>query len=678
MSTFSDKFFADKAVGALWDVAVSIKRGNPLPLDKDSVVHGIDELNAVAAGAVSYPGQIIAVIEDAVYEGEGEEAVLVKEESTTLYYLDHNKEPKEVGKVPVGDNLSIDVVNEKISLHDFGKAYYKYIAEVKDEQGNVTSPARYDKVEVGEGVLWKSGLEARVVKEGEEYVLGWFEPNPTTIEGINNQVTDAQKDIENLENAIGQESQYDEDGNLIAEATGIYKDIEDIEDKIGDPANSELDQEASGLYALLDQKANAADVYTIEEANAAISAAVADANHLKRIILEQYEDIQGYIDDAEFDESQYIFMVPTTNRYSNESNKYDEYIVIDKVIEPVGSWAVDLSDYVSETELTTYLADYYTETQINDILKAYAQSSEFSNYYKMDQIDALLDKYYTSEELDALLNSYYTASAADDKFVAKEEGKSLVSDTEIAKLATVEENAEENYIKSTTSQFAVSEEGELSFNDIAISKVTGLQENLDAKADKVYYTVTEEDEEGNPVEKQVEGAFLSPTDKEKLAALVIGDNGVQVSGKVNADNVQGLSDWITNNRETVPGLLSSVQSQKLANIEDGAEKNYISSVSESFQVIEGKLLFAEETITTLNQVSTNTSAIQAINNILEDTVETDPETGEETVTNLGLRSVVSGMNTRLFNLENSFSDLETLVNKHDQLLTWNAITLGNN
>ena len=51
----------------------------------------------------------------------------------------------------------------------------------------------------------------------------------------------------------------------------------------------------------------------------------------------------------------------------------------------------------------------------------------------------------------------------------------------------------------------------------------------------------------------------------------------------------------------------------------------------------------------------------------------DPETGEETVTNLGLRSVVSGMNTRLFNLEKSFDDLETLVNKHDQLLTWNMI-----
>lgn len=109
MSAYTDKFFADKAVGALWDVAVSIKRGNPLPLDKDSVVHGLTELNAIATGSVSYPGQIIAVIEDAVYEGEGEEQVLVKEESTTLYYLDHNKTPREVGKVPTGDGKTIQV-----------------------------------------------------------------------------------------------------------------------------------------------------------------------------------------------------------------------------------------------------------------------------------------------------------------------------------------------------------------------------------------------------------------------------------------------------------------------------------------------------------------------------------------------------------------------------------------
>lgn len=41
---------------------------------------------------------------------------------------------------------------------------------------------------------------------------------------------------------------------------------------------------------------------------------------------------------------------------------------------------------------------------------------------------------------------------------------------------------------------------------------------------------------------------------QKLQALVITDEGVQISGKVNADNVEGLASWITTNRDIVPGL----------------------------------------------------------------------------------------------------------------------------
>jgi hypothetical protein len=35
---------------------------------------------------------------------------------------------------------------------------------------------------------------------------------------------------------------------------------------------------------------------------------------------------------------------------------------------------------------------------------------------------------------------------------------------------------------------------------------------------------------------------------------VITDEGIQVSGKVNADNVEGLGSWITTNRNTIEGL----------------------------------------------------------------------------------------------------------------------------
>ena len=35
--TIRESFFDAKAIGSLWDVAVSLKRGNPLPIDADSV-----------------------------------------------------------------------------------------------------------------------------------------------------------------------------------------------------------------------------------------------------------------------------------------------------------------------------------------------------------------------------------------------------------------------------------------------------------------------------------------------------------------------------------------------------------------------------------------------------------------------------------------------------------------
>ena len=88
MSTFSDKFFADKAVGALWDVAVSIKRGNPLPLDADSIFESYAALEAYAADVLAYPGQLVAVVE---------------EDSTGIYYLDQNLAIQPVGVIPTGD-----------------------------------------------------------------------------------------------------------------------------------------------------------------------------------------------------------------------------------------------------------------------------------------------------------------------------------------------------------------------------------------------------------------------------------------------------------------------------------------------------------------------------------------------------------------------------------------------
>ena len=123
--------------------------------------------------------------------------------------------------------------------------------------------------------------------------------------------------------------------------------------------------------------------------------------------------------------------------------------------------------------------------------------------------------------------------------------------------------AEKNVIASVDeAQFAVDAERKLTLLDIAMGKVTGLSDALGGKVDKIEgYTL------------------LSPTDKTKLDALVIGESGVEISGKVNAANVEGLGDWITNSRDTVPGLLSVVDATKLSGIESGAQVNVLEAVS---------------------------------------------------------------------------------------------------
>ena len=163
--TIREKFFDDLAKGARWDVGVSIARGNPLPLDANSVFKSYADLEAYAADVLAYPGQVVAVVND---------------DSTVIYYLDQEKAIKPVGVIPAGDNVSVDMDdNDVISLHDFGKAFYKYIPAQGD------TAAHYEKVDVSETNPWTAGLEPKVTAEG----LGWYEPNPTTVDGVNSQVT---------------------------------------------------------------------------------------------------------------------------------------------------------------------------------------------------------------------------------------------------------------------------------------------------------------------------------------------------------------------------------------------------------------------------------------------------------------------------------------------------------
>lgn len=206
-----EEFFAQKANGALWDVAVSIKRGNPLPLDSNSVFDSYAALETYAAGVLAYPGQIVAV---------------VNTDSTGIYYLDQNLAIQEVGKIPTGDEKSISIIDGKVQIKNFGDHYFKYVAAdpvLPDIYATSTTlPAdatdgTFAKVGTAEtfvyykkvGGVWGTteetpkassyvkttgfidGLQPKVVlKEGSanEYELAWYEPSTETIEGVSSKV----------------------------------------------------------------------------------------------------------------------------------------------------------------------------------------------------------------------------------------------------------------------------------------------------------------------------------------------------------------------------------------------------------------------------------------------------------------------------------------------------------
>lgn len=269
------------------------------------------------------------------------------------------------------DDKSVSILNEVITLKDYGIKYYAFVdATGTEEEGNYV-PAHYEAQVVDELHPWQEGLEPKVVKENGELILGWFEPNSATVEGITNQVLT-------------------------------------LQDQVND------------LNEIVKNKIDSNKVYTKEETVEQINAAIANADHMVRKVFDTLDDAESFALIEGEDAVNYIYMVLDAES-TDESNKYNEYLYVDGKLELVGNWKVDLADYATKDDLEL----------------------------KVDKV----------------------------------EGKSLVADTEIAKLATVKENAEPNYIASVDETELKVDNGLLSVISIAPSKVTGLEELLNNKAD---------------------------------------------------------------------------------------------------------------------------------------------------------------------------------------------------
>lgn len=171
---------------------------------------------------------------------------------------------------------------------------------------------------------------------------------------------------------------------------------------------------------------------------------------------------------------------------------------------------------------------------------------------RLDDVSINLDDYSTTEEMNSAIEQAVAGK------VDAEDGKGLstndYTDEDAAKLAALDPDAEENYIKSVNeSEFSVSAEGLLAVTAIPLSKVTGLSDALANKVDAV------------------EGKVLSSNDftNELLNKL----NGIASNAQVNvleAVQLNGVALEIADKAVNIPlattssaGMLSSTDKVKL-------------------------------------------------------------------------------------------------------------------
>lgn len=417
---------------------MAISRNNPIPLDKTAVWYNEMEMRSYAAtNPTAYVGQVLSLVNETTRTAT---AYIITSTSGAL---------KEVGAAVMVDDQTL-VLNDdsQLGLNDFEKAFYKYVPATDTED------AKYVKVNVGDldaegnAYTWSSGLEPKAVLENGKFVLGWYEPNPTTMEGVS-------ASIAALQNSVNE----------------INGDITALENK-----DSEL---STGLQTVKNDLQNR---YTKEEANKAIADAVAAADHLKRKKVDSVDDIVVDAPDA----SQYIYMVPTG--LEADDDKYDEYMVIDGAVEKVGSWEVDLSNYATKSDLDKKVEkkDGYSlvlDTEIAKLstVKANAEpnfvKSAGSEFGVDDNGNLTLEAIPADLDLSSNVTVQELQTGLGTK-VAKRDGYDLVSTSLINKLEALPADAEKNVINEVeTTEFVIDENRKLSIVSVAATKISDLSKN---------------------------------------------------------------------------------------------------------------------------------------------------------------------------------------------------------
>lgn len=227
---------------------VSFAPQTAFPLDSRYYFNSLESAQSAASSAVEVGSS------DGTYF-IGENVVVVTSSEATLYVIQPNKTLKAVGSSVVTDNKTISTTDGTLSLKDFGVQYYKFIPGDTIISGEWTYPGTMPSTGQGavEGAYCQAGEQwymytsgawttteetpsadssyeltqgfidglepkVRMVSAGN-FELAWYEPNPTTVEGLQSAVSSLQQQVANMYTKTdidGMFDQYPEWGTIEA------------------------------------------------------------------------------------------------------------------------------------------------------------------------------------------------------------------------------------------------------------------------------------------------------------------------------------------------------------------------------------------------------------------------------------------------------------------------------
>ena len=345
---------------------MATERANPVCLDSTGVWYSLEEMRAYASTSpVAYIGQILALVNEA-------------DNSATAYIISNAAgDLVEVGAATLGDNKTITLdENGVLSLKNWGKEYYRWVAAVGEEGQEGYVAAHHEKQLVDETHPWIAGLEPKSVAGADgTFEIAWYQPSTTTVEGLSSTVNSLRTSVETIQQTIGG---VDTKGTILHALAGKL-------DKTGGTMTGDLvlsDSSKAASEAVVDTK---------------IATAIGSAGHLKRSVVEQLPEVSAADPDT-------IYMVKDTSITSGDA--YKEYMLIEGAMVQIGDTSVDLSPYAKKVVPAA-----------EDNIAVLAADGSLKDGGKT--IAGVLT------EVDTKLEGY----------VAKETGKSLVADDQITKLA---------------------------------------------------------------------------------------------------------------------------------------------------------------------------------------------------------------------------------------------------